>query len=78
MTKKIIINAKEYETDLNSISYNQLLEMCKKSYGCSAVYRSKIFIIDGEEMQRSGTLYDGKTIKLEDGMNFNVMMTGNA
>jgi hypothetical protein len=71
---KIILNAKTVEWNKKSISYGDLVGL--KNIVDGVVYT--ITYYNKSSNNDSGMLSLGKSVKVKDGMMFNVMFTGNA
>ena len=71
---KITVNGKAHETIAHALSYEDVLELAGERMGASMTYRGPRH----GDAQRSGILYKGKTVTIEDGMAFDCVMTGNS
>jgi len=71
---KIDVNGTEHEISAAPLSYARVLELADKREGATVVYSG---LWHGDS-HRSGTLWSGKSITVEDGMRFTVVVTDNA
>lgn len=72
---QIEVNGQSVDFDGDTIDYEDVLFIAKQRQGASVIYSGPRH----GDSQRSGTLYHGKApIKLEPGMIFDCVMTGNA
>lgn len=71
---KITINGVEHEVEGNTLSHEQICALSGQPVHASATYEGP----RNGDSQRSGITHAGKVIKLEDGMIFNCIVTGNA
>lgn len=71
---QITINGVEHEVDGSKISHEQICELAEQPVHASVVYTGPRH---GDSM-RSGITHAGKSVRLETGMNFDVIVTGDA
>ncbi|MBB3743891.1 hypothetical protein FHX10_003390 [Rhizobium sp. BK591] len=71
---KITINGVEHEVDGDKISHERICDLAGKPVHASATYLGP----RKGDSERSGVTYVGKSVKLEDGMIFTCVVTGNA
>ncbi|AYG70610.1 multiubiquitin domain-containing protein [Rhizobium sp. CCGE531] len=71
---KIIVNRDEHEIDGKSVSHEQICQLAKQPAYVSVTYEGE----RRDDIQRSGFMYLGKLVKLEDGMIFNCIVTDSA
>lgn len=71
---KVTINGAEHEVDGDKISHEQICELAGQPVHASATYEGPRH----GDSQRSGITHAGKVIRIEDGMIFNCIVTGNA
>lgn len=72
--KKIIVNGDEHELDDDHISHEKICELAGQPVHASVTYQGP----RKGDSQRSGITYAGESVKLEGGMIFNCIVTGNA
>lgn len=70
----ITINGTAYEVAGNSITHEQVTDLAGQPISASVTYTGP----RRGDAQRSGIMSPGKTIELEDGMDFTAVRTGNA
>jgi hypothetical protein len=71
---KITVNGTVHEVDGDTISHEQICALAGKPVHASATYLGP----RNGDSERSGITHVGKSVKLEDGMIFNCVVTGNA
>jgi len=72
--KTITVNGEQHEVDGDTISHEEICALAKQPMHASATYEGQ----RNGDSQRSGITHAGKVIKLEDGMIFDCVVTGNA
>jgi hypothetical protein len=72
--KKIKVNGVEHELDGRLVSHEQICDLAKQPAYASVTYEG----LRHDDVQRSGIMYPGKMVKLEDGMIFDCVATGSA
>ena len=71
---KITINGEAHDFDGDTISHEQVCELAKEPVYASVMYEGPRH----GDMRREGITHVGKTIRVEDGMDFSCVVTGNA
>jgi hypothetical protein len=70
----IIINGTRIEFYEASITYEQVIDLAGQPNGASVMYVGPRH----GDSQRSGIMHEGKVVRVEDGMKFDAVHTGNA
>ncbi|MGZ2484297.1 hypothetical protein ACVITL_002820 [Rhizobium pisi] len=74
VASKIKVNGVEFEVHGDMISHEQICALAGKPVHASATYLGP----RKGDSERSGITHVGKSVKLEDGMSFTCVVTGNA
>lgn len=72
----ITINGDYFEVDNEELTYEEIVAMAGESRYATVTYSTKRK--PGSDVTRSGILYSGKTVIIEDDMRFSAVVTGNA
>ena len=70
---KVTINGKEHEVG-SELTYEQIARLANQPTYATCVYHTK----RKNGNQRSGLLYSGKKVTVEEGMTISIIVTGNA
>lgn len=71
---RITVNGVQCYSEGNIVSYEEVCELAGQPLSATVTY----YGVKKGDSQRSGVLYAGKQIVVEDGMVFNCVTTGNA
>lgn len=71
----IIVNAREKEWDKKEISYEEVVVLAFGSYTDNETVAYTVVYSKGENPKHEGSLIKGETVKVKDGMIFNVTQT---
>lgn len=71
----IIVNAREKKLSDREVSYQQIVELAFGSYVDNENTVYTVTYSKGEDHKKEGSLIKGQTVKIKDGMIFNVTRT---
>lgn len=71
----IIVNAREKKWDKKEISYREVIELAFGSYSEDENVVYTVTYSKGQDSHKEGSLVKGESVKVKDGMIFNVFQT---